>query len=76
MAVFNEEQRAGIAAGQLSLSRSNSISSEAQDLISSLRLIDEQPVVNGNADGDAIYAAALVKWAEIKARLVAAVAAL
>ena len=76
MAVFTAEQLATIQAAEDSLSLPRSIQGEATNLLVSLRDLHKESLVNGNVDGDAVFAAAVVKWADIKVRLAAAVAAI
>lgn len=76
MALFNSEQKAAIVAVGSALSILNQATSDAQDFLFGLRRLDEESLVNGNADGPAIFDAAVIKWTELKGKVQVAATAL
>ena len=76
MAVFTEEQLATITAVEGSLAPVRIACSDGTNLLVSLLDLHRQALLNGNLDGEAVFDAAVTEWAAIKARIIAAAAAI
>jgi hypothetical protein len=74
--MFTQEQMAAIQAAENALYELRITEGEASTLLIFLKELDKQTILTDIADGNATFAAALVKWGVIKADLTAKVNAL
>lgn len=76
MAVFTPEQSSTIGNASSKLTVLMSAVAEAGSLLARLGDMDRQELLNGNVDGNAVFADGLAQWAALKERMAAAYAEL